>query len=80
MDEERAGPNLDEERAVTHSDVPPPLPYSLWTRKKSIAFFWTIFVIDTLFQPIALYYGLWYGTHMSHNLGMMVLGNNRVCR
>lgn len=51
---------------------PPPLPYSLHTRKKSIAFFWILFVIDTLGQPIALYWGLWYGTDLSHNLGMFV--------
>ncbi|KAJ5166010.1 hypothetical protein N7492_006306 [Penicillium capsulatum] len=47
---------------------PPPLPYSLYTRKKSIAFFWILFVVDTLGQPIALYWGLWYGTDLSHNL------------
>jgi hypothetical protein len=49
---------------------PPPLPYSLRTRKKSIAFFWILFVVDTLAQPVALYFGLWYGTNLSHNLGM----------
>ncbi|KAJ6021084.1 hypothetical protein N7540_006588 [Penicillium herquei] len=48
--------------------IPPPLPYSLHTRKKSIAFFWTIFILDTLGQPVALYWGLWYGTNLSHNL------------
>ncbi|KAE8353126.1 hypothetical protein BDV28DRAFT_113733 [Aspergillus coremiiformis] len=47
---------------------PPPLPYSLRTRKKSIAFFWVLFVVDTLAQPVALYFGLWYGTNLSHNL------------
>ncbi|KAJ9200862.1 hypothetical protein DTO166G4_5795 [Paecilomyces variotii] len=59
---------MDEEGAVHHSDVPPPLPYSLRDRKKSIAFFWTIFVIDTLAQPLILYYTLWYLTPLSHNL------------
>lgn len=52
------------------SEGPPPLPYSLRDRKKSIAFFWTIFMIDTLVQPLVLYYALWYGTDLSHNLGM----------
>lgn len=47
---------------------PPPLPYSLRDRKKSIAIFWAIFVIDTLGQPVALYWGLWYATDLSHNL------------
>lgn len=49
---------------------PPPLPYSLHTRKKAIAIFWTIFVIDTLGQPLILYWTLWYLTDLSHNLGM----------
>ncbi|GAD91682.1 hypothetical protein PVAR5_0255 [Paecilomyces variotii No. 5] len=59
---------MDVEGAVPHSDVPPPLPYSLRDRKKSIALFWTIFVIDTLAQPLILYYTLWYLTPLSHNL------------
>ncbi|KAJ5900737.1 uncharacterized protein N7473_004807 [Penicillium subrubescens] len=46
----------------------PPLPYSLHTRKKAIAIFWTIFVIDTLGQPVILYWTLWYCTDLSHNL------------
>jgi hypothetical protein len=50
---------------------PPPLPYSLRTRKKSIAFFWTIFVIDTLAQPLILYWTLWYLTDLSHNVGKL---------
>jgi hypothetical protein len=49
----------------------PPLPYSLHTRKKAIAIFWTIFVIDTLGQPVILYWTLWYCTDLSHNLGML---------
>ncbi|KAJ5948665.1 hypothetical protein N7454_001972 [Penicillium verhagenii] len=57
-----------ERNTVPRHTEPPPLPYSLHTRKKSIAFFWTIFVLDTLGQPVALYWGLWYGTDLSHNL------------
>lgn len=49
---------------------PPPLPYSLRTRKKSIAIFWILFVIDTLGQPLVLYWTLWYLTDLSHNIGM----------
>ena len=52
-----------------HSE-PPPLPYSLHTRKKAIAIFWTIFVIDTLAQPLVLYWALWFATDLSHNVGM----------
>lgn len=55
-----------------HSE-PPPLPYSLHTRKKAIAIFWTIFVVDTLAQPLVLYWALWYATDLSHNLGMPTL-------
>ncbi|KAJ5980819.1 hypothetical protein N7481_008117 [Penicillium waksmanii] len=47
---------------------PPPLPYSLHTRKKAIAFFWILFVVDTLGQPLILYWALWYCTDLSHNL------------
>lgn len=46
---------------------PPDLNYSLRTRKKSIALFWSLIVIDCIFTPIALYFGLWYGTNLSHN-------------
>lgn len=56
------------------SSEPPPLPYSLRTRKKSIAIFWTLFVIDTLGQPLVLYWTLWYLTDLSHNIGMSSVG------
>ncbi|PGH09682.1 hypothetical protein AJ80_07633 [Polytolypa hystricis UAMH7299] len=46
----------------------PELPYSLRDRKRSIAIFWTVFVIDTLAQPLILYFALWYCTDLSHNL------------
>lgn len=58
-----------EEVTVPGPSEPPPLPYSLHTRKKSIAIFWTIFVVDTLAQPLILYWCLWYLTDLSHNLG-----------
>lgn len=58
-----------EDGAVIAPPEPPPLPYSLHTRKKAIAFFWILFVVDTLGQPIALYWALWYATDLSHNLG-----------
>jgi len=46
---------------------PPPLEYSLRTRWKSITIFWSLVVIDVICLPIGLYFGLWYGTHLSHN-------------
>lgn len=58
-----------EEAGLPQSEGPPPLPYSLRTRKKSIAFFWTLFVIDTLGQPLILYWALKYCTSLSLNLG-----------
>lgn len=46
---------------------PPPLNYSLWTRKWSIVFFWGLILIDSIAMPISLYFGLWYGTSLSPN-------------
>lgn len=46
---------------------PPELKYTLRTRKKSIAIFWTLIVLDCVAMPIALYFGLFYGTGLSHN-------------
>ncbi|KAF2454830.1 hypothetical protein BDY21DRAFT_290447 [Lineolata rhizophorae] len=46
---------------------PPGLNYTLRTRIKSITIFWTLCALDTIAMPIALYFGLWYGTGLSHN-------------
>jgi len=46
---------------------PPTLNYSLRPRKKAIAIFWTLIVLDCVAMPIALYFGLWYGTSLSPN-------------
>lgn len=40
---------------------PPPLDYTLRTRKMSIFIFWSFIVFDSVVMPIALYFGLWYG-------------------
>ncbi|KAF2280976.1 uncharacterized protein EI97DRAFT_429071 [Westerdykella ornata] len=51
---------------VTYADpdftTPPPLNYTLRTRKKAIFFFWTLIILDCVFMPIGLYFGMWYGT------------------
>ncbi|OCK79078.1 hypothetical protein K432DRAFT_355609 [Lepidopterella palustris CBS 459.81] len=47
--------------------TPPPLNYSLHPRKKSIAIFWSLIILDCVCMPIALYFGLWYGTSLSPN-------------
>ena len=44
---------------------PPPLDYSLWDRRWSITFWWTMIVFDSVVMPIGLYFGLWYGTSRS---------------
>lgn len=40
---------------------PPPLNYTLHTRKRSIFIFWSFIIFDSVVMPIALYFGLWYG-------------------
>ncbi|OXV11817.1 hypothetical protein Egran_00422 [Elaphomyces granulatus] len=57
-----------EEVIIPFSSTPPPLPYSLRQRKRSIAFFWTLFVIDTLVQPLVLYFVLRHATSLSLNM------------
>lgn len=55
---------------TTITAEPPSLEYSLYTpysRRWRIAFFWTLVVFDSTIMPIALYYGLWYGTDLSPN-------------
>ncbi|KAF2740380.1 hypothetical protein EJ04DRAFT_548422 [Polyplosphaeria fusca] len=56
---------------ITYDDPdfthPPPLNYSLRTRKKALIMFWSLIVVDCVFVPIALYFGLWYGTSLSPN-------------
>ncbi|KAF2003453.1 hypothetical protein P154DRAFT_520066 [Amniculicola lignicola CBS 123094] len=56
---------------ITYDDPdfthPPPLNYSLQSRRKSIFWFWTLIVLDCVAMPIGLYFGLWYGTSLSPN-------------
>ncbi|KAK3073545.1 hypothetical protein LTR53_004779 [Teratosphaeriaceae sp. CCFEE 6253] len=47
---------------------PPPLNYSLSKRKWSIVFFWGLIIVDCVFMPIGLYFGLWYGTNLTPNI------------
>lgn len=46
---------------VCFEPTPPPLNYSLAPRKWSIVFFWSLIVVDCIFMPVGLYFGLWYG-------------------
>lgn len=40
---------------------PPPLDYTLRTRKMSIFIFWSFIIFDSVVMPLGLYFGLWYG-------------------
>ncbi len=46
---------------------PPPLNYTLWTRKFSIFWFWSLILFDSIAMPIVLYFCLWYLTDLSPN-------------
>ncbi|KAL7424412.1 hypothetical protein Q5752_000094 [Cryptotrichosporon argae] len=46
---------------------PPSLAYSLRARHLSLFLFWSLVIIDSVAMPIALYFGLWYGTDLSPN-------------
>jgi len=64
-------PHLDLDHIEDNDPIllagPPPLEYSLDGRKRSIAIFWSLILVDTIGVPIALYFGLWYGTNLSPN-------------
>ena len=49
------------------SSGPPSLEYDLRSRKWAIVIFWGLVVFDSTAMPIALYFGLWYGTSLSPN-------------
>jgi hypothetical protein len=50
---------------VTYDDPdfrrPPPLNYSLRTRRKAIFWFWFLIFVDCILMPIGMYFGMWYG-------------------
>lgn len=54
-------PTLSFPRHVTSSSEPPSLNYTLKGRKRWIAIFWTLIVVDSIGIPLAVYFGLWYG-------------------
>ena len=58
-------PTLSNEALL--SAGPPSLDYTLSTRRRAILFFWALILIDCIGVPIALYFGLWYGTSLSPN-------------
>jgi hypothetical protein len=53
--------------ADTTFERPPPLEYSLRTRKKALWIFWSLIFLDCICMPIILYFALWYATDLSHN-------------
>lgn len=46
---------------------PPPLNYTLYTRKLSIFIFWSLILIDSIAMPLVLYFCLWYLTDLTPN-------------
>lgn len=62
-------PNLNTLATQKSSTLPgpPSLEYSLNGRWFWIIFFWQLVIIDSVVMPIALYFGLWYGTNLSPN-------------
>jgi hypothetical protein len=50
---------------VTYDDPdfrrPPPLGYTLRTRRKAIFWFWFLIFVDCILMPIGMYFGMWYG-------------------
>ncbi|PSK55373.1 hypothetical protein B9Z65_2762 [Elsinoe australis] len=58
--------------STTSAASTPPLPsleYKVLTRSRIIfmVIFWSLVITDSVFMPIALYFGLWYGTDLSPN-------------
>ncbi|KIM72679.1 hypothetical protein PILCRDRAFT_81698 [Piloderma croceum F 1598] len=63
----------------TESDVdlldgPPPLPYSLYPRKKAIVITWSIIFFDSCLLPIIMFYFLWF-TKLSHTTVLNILSS-----
>lgn len=52
---------------ITTPDKPPSMNYDLRARKRSIFIFWFLILFDSIVMPLALYFGLWYGTNLSPN-------------
>ena len=49
-----------------NSPAPPPINYSLHTRKKAIIISWSIIVVDSCLFPIVMFYALWFSP-LSHS-------------
>lgn len=47
----------------------PPLPYTLHSKKRSIAIHWTIILLPTCILPLAFYFGLRYSGHIAAHTG-----------
>lgn len=62
-------PNSGDQVAPSSMEIsrPPPLNYSLRTRKTAIAVFWTLILIDSIAVPLVVYFCLEYLTGLSEN-------------
>lgn len=66
-DLEEQAPSGTETTELPYEPEPPPLNYTLYTRKLSIFIFWSLILIDSIAMPIVLYFCLWYDTSLSPN-------------
>jgi hypothetical protein len=60
-------PSAESTAEGPYEPEPPPLNYTLYTRKLSIFIFWSLILIDSIAMPIVLYFCLWYDTNLSPN-------------
>ncbi|KAF7967148.1 hypothetical protein HWV62_18624 [Athelia sp. TMB] len=57
-----------------NSPAPPPINYSLHTRKKAIIISWSIIVADSCLLPIIMFYALWFSP-LSHSNTFNILSS-----
>lgn len=68
-------PNNSTPSSSTNEMIPlatttlPRLDYSLRDRRVRIGIFWMLVFFDSVALPVLLYFILWYGTDLEHNIG-----------
>ena len=60
-------PPSPQDSEYDNPNEPPPLKYTLRTRKASIVFFWSLILIDSIAIPLVLYFTLQYHTDLTPN-------------
>ena len=54
----------------SETSSPPPLPYNLRDKKRSIAIIWAVIIFDSCILVTILFYALWFGTSLDHYISM----------